>query len=208
MYHFKIAAWEEIFTIIYSSTGRTDFARDLGNKLLVYISCCFGGRGYPTGDIDESLVETVRNQVFQCLCNQHSINAEDDEEIYPYLRYPRWKYPRIGGWLLLCNFRFLEGSCDYRILLKFDTKEFLNVLAMAFGDDKFSPQLKQRIVDILILVISQSTTFKVTRFLTIWMLHLFKTPRVIRFHPIFRSPKSDGYLRSSVYKARLRNLVK
>ncbi|XP_065215461.1 vacuolar protein sorting-associated protein 8 homolog isoform X2 [Planococcus citri] len=115
-------------------SGRNHYARDLGNKLLVYISCCFGGRGYPTGDIDESLVEGVRNQVFQCLCNQHSVNAEDDEEIYPYLR----------------------------ILLKFDTKEFLNVLAMAFNDDKFSPQLKQRIVDILILVISQSTTFKVS----------------------------------------------
>lgn len=66
--------------------GRTDYARDLGNKLLVYISCCFAGRGYPMGDIEEGLVETVRSQVFQCLCNQHSINAEDDEEIYPYLR--------------------------------------------------------------------------------------------------------------------------
>lgn len=68
-------------------TGRTDYARDLGNKLLVYISCCFAGRGYPTGDIEESMVETVRNQVFQSLCNQHSLNADDDEEIYPYLRY-------------------------------------------------------------------------------------------------------------------------
>ena len=56
---------------------------------------------------------------------------------------------------------FLKITLYCRILLKFDTKEFLNVLAMAFGDDKFSPQLKQRIVDILILVISQSTTFKV-----------------------------------------------
>lgn len=64
-----------------------DYARDLGNKLLVYISCCFAGHAYPQGELVESMVDNVRNQVFQTVCVQHSINADDDEGIHPYLRY-------------------------------------------------------------------------------------------------------------------------
>lgn len=44
-------------------------------------------------------------------------------------------------------------SCFNRILLRFDTKEFLNVLAMAFNAKRFTPQVKQRFADILLLVI-------------------------------------------------------
>lgn len=66
-------------------TGQIDYARDLGNKLFVYISYCFAGRAYPRGDINDSH-ENVRNQVFQCLCSQHSVKADDAEDIYPYLR--------------------------------------------------------------------------------------------------------------------------
>ncbi|KAF2346971.1 Vacuolar protein sorting-associated protein 8 central domain [Trinorchestia longiramus] len=32
----------------------------LGNKLLVYVSCCLAGRGYPSGDIEAHLVQQVR----------------------------------------------------------------------------------------------------------------------------------------------------
>ncbi|KAK7592848.1 hypothetical protein V9T40_007600 [Parthenolecanium corni] len=106
-------------------TNQVDYARDLGNKLLVYISCCFAGHAYPQGELVESMVDNVRNQVFQTICVQHSINADEDEGIHPYLR----------------------------ILLRFDTKEFLNVLAMAFNAKRFTPQVKQRFADILLLVI-------------------------------------------------------
>lgn len=112
--------------------GVADYARDLGNKLLVYISCCFSGRAYPRGDLEPSQVEAARGQVFQFLCTQHTINANQNEHIYPYLR----------------------------ILLKFDIKEFLNVLSMAFANPRFTPQLKQRLVDILILVVIQSKRYE------------------------------------------------
>lgn len=65
--------------------GQMEYARDLGNKLFVYISYCFAGRAYPRGDINDS-PDNVRNQVFQCLCSQHTVNANEDEDIYPYLR--------------------------------------------------------------------------------------------------------------------------
>jgi vacuolar protein sorting-associated protein 8 len=37
--------------------------RTLGNNLLVYISSCLAGRGYPTGDISEEMVPTVKHEV-------------------------------------------------------------------------------------------------------------------------------------------------
>lgn len=85
---------KQLTTNNFISTGKTEYARDLGNKLLVYVSCCFAGRAYPSGDIDETSVDSVRNQVFQCLCNQHTINADDKEDIYPYLRYSTREFTR------------------------------------------------------------------------------------------------------------------
>ncbi|KTF73814.1 hypothetical protein cypCar_00025298, partial [Cyprinus carpio] len=37
----------------------------MGNKMLVYISCCLAGRAYPLGDIPEDLVPQVKNQTFE-----------------------------------------------------------------------------------------------------------------------------------------------
>lgn len=111
----------------------------LGNKLLVYISCCLAGRGYPYGDVPPDLVQTVKQRVFQCVTCQHSLNAKDTEPVYPYLR----------------------------VLLQFDTREFLNVLALAFEEPEFTSELglrrKQLIVDILLHLVVQEEGFSASQ---------------------------------------------
>uniref|UniRef100_A0A8C5QQE4 Vacuolar protein sorting-associated protein 8 homolog n=1 Tax=Leptobrachium leishanense TaxID=445787 RepID=A0A8C5QQE4_9ANUR len=106
----------------------------MGNKLLVYISSSLAGRAYPLGDIPEDLVPLVKNQVFDFLIRLHSPEAPTDEEVYPYIR----------------------------TLLHFDTREFLNVLALTFEDftnDKQAVEHQQRIVDILLKVMVENSDF-------------------------------------------------
>ncbi|KAG8135841.1 hypothetical protein E2320_008821 [Naja naja] len=106
----------------------------MGNKLLVYISCCLAGRAYPLGNIPEDLVPMIKNQVFEFLIRLHSAEAPTDEEVYPYVR----------------------------TLLHFDTREFLNVLALTFEDfknDKQAVEYQQRIVDILLKVMVENSDF-------------------------------------------------
>uniref|UniRef100_A0A7N6AE94 RING-type domain-containing protein n=1 Tax=Anabas testudineus TaxID=64144 RepID=A0A7N6AE94_ANATE len=106
----------------------------MGNKLLVYISCCLAGRAYPLGDIPEDLVVQVKNQVFEFLIHLHSAESSVEEEVFPFIR----------------------------TLLHFDTREFLNVLAMTFEDfknDKQALEYQQRIVDILLQVMVDNPDF-------------------------------------------------
>ncbi|GAB1300127.1 Vacuolar protein sorting-associated protein 8 homolog [Apodemus speciosus] len=112
----------------------TDEQVVMGNKLLVYISCCLAGHAYPLGDIPEDLVPLVKNQVFEFLIRLHSVEASSEEEVYPYVR----------------------------TLLHFDTREFLNVLALTFEDfknDKQAVEYQQRIVDILLKVMVENSDF-------------------------------------------------
>ncbi|XP_068597808.1 vacuolar protein sorting-associated protein 8 homolog [Brachionichthys hirsutus] len=106
----------------------------MGNKLLVYISCCLAGRAYPLGDIPEDLVVQVKNQVFEFLIRLHSGESSEGEEVFPCIR----------------------------TLLHFDTREFLNVLAMTFEDfknDKQALEYQQRTVDILLQVMVDNPDF-------------------------------------------------
>lgn len=100
----------------------------LGNKILVYISCCLAGRGYPHGEVDPTQLQQVKHEIFKCLTSLHSKNAQPTEPSFPLLR----------------------------TLLRFDTREFLNVLALAFEEAEFTSELgmqqRQRVVDILIQV--------------------------------------------------------
>uniref|UniRef100_A0A6I8P0M9 Vacuolar protein sorting-associated protein 8 homolog n=1 Tax=Ornithorhynchus anatinus TaxID=9258 RepID=A0A6I8P0M9_ORNAN len=162
-----ISPMEKLFKVIAPplSAGKslTDEQVIMGNKLLVYIrfgaicpvhpksarhychrplpeaqtsprSCCLAGRAYPLGDIPEDLVPLVKNQVFEFLIRLHSAEASPEEEIYPYVR----------------------------TLLHFDTREFLNVLALTFEDfknDKQAVEYQQRIVDILLKVMVENSDF-------------------------------------------------
>ena len=62
---------EELMSQLTSalSTGETLTTQqiDLGNKILVYISCCLAGRAYPFGDINPKEVA----QVLICMFNWH-----------------------------------------------------------------------------------------------------------------------------------------
>uniref|UniRef100_UPI0037E89112 vacuolar protein sorting-associated protein 8 homolog n=1 Tax=Semicossyphus pulcher TaxID=241346 RepID=UPI0037E89112 len=116
----------------------TDEEVVMGNKLLVYISCCLAGRAYPLGDIPEDLVVQVKNQVFEFLIRLHSADSSEEEEVFPFIRS----------------------------LLHFDTREFLNVLAMTFEDfknDKQALEYQQRIVDILLQVMVDNSDFSLSQ---------------------------------------------
>ncbi|CAN9500124.1 unnamed protein product [Ophioblennius macclurei] len=133
-----ITPMEKLFAVIGPTLkeGRNLSDKDvvMGNKLLVYISCCLAGRAYPLGDIPEDLVVQVKNQVYEFLIRLHSADSSEDEEVFPFIH----------------------------TLLHFDTREFLNVLAMTFEDfknDKQALEYQQRIVDILLQVMVDNPDF-------------------------------------------------
>ena len=99
---------------------------DLGNKILVYISCCLAGRAYPHGDVPKDRVAQVKYDVYTCLTALHTKKCLEDEQPYPYLR----------------------------TLLHFDTQGLLNVISIAFDEPEFNTETgrcqKQRLVDILL----------------------------------------------------------
>ncbi|MFT7807999.1 vacuolar protein sorting-associated protein 8 homolog [Arapaima gigas] len=133
-----ISPMEKLFQVIgpplREGKPLTDEQVVMGNKLLVYISCSLAGRAYPLGDIPEDLVPLVKNQVFEFLIRLHTPEAPEEEKIHPYIH----------------------------TLLHFDTREFLNVLALTFEDfknDKQALEYQQRIVDILLKVMVESSDF-------------------------------------------------
>ncbi|XP_053952628.1 vacuolar protein sorting-associated protein 8 homolog [Anastrepha ludens] len=107
---------------------------DLGNALLVYISSCLAGRGYPSGEIPADLVQNVKHEVLRCLTSLHSNTSVPKELPYPYLR----------------------------ALLKFDTRETLNVISLAFQEKEFSGELgfshRKRIINILLEIMTPENT--------------------------------------------------
>ena len=131
----------------------------LGHILLVYISCCLAGRAYPVGEISNSddLRIKVKHQVLTCLTCLHSKRALEDESPYPYLRS----------------------------LLEFNTQELLNALSLAFEESEFTGEMgarrQQRVIDILIEIMINSTQFSVIiiRFYFIWELGGGKTNGLI-----------------------------
>ncbi|KAM6956595.1 LOW QUALITY PROTEIN: vacuolar protein sorting-associated protein 8 homolog [Aplochiton taeniatus] len=136
-----ISPMERLFQVIgpplREGRALTDEQVVMGNKLLVYISCCLAGRAYPLGDIPADLVSQVKNQVFEFLIRLHRQRSRpigrEEEELYPFIR-----------------------------TLLLDTREFLNVLALTFEDfknDKQALEYQQRIVDILLKVMVDNSDF-------------------------------------------------
>lgn len=112
----------------------TTESHDLGNCLLVYISSCLAGRGYPTGDIPIEQVPNVKLAVLNCLTSVYAdtINTtnSDQQLPYPYLRS----------------------------LLHFDIRETLNVISLAFQEDDFCCDLGQTYREYLINIMLEIMT--------------------------------------------------
>ncbi|XP_070387453.1 vacuolar protein sorting-associated protein 8 homolog isoform X2 [Dermacentor albipictus] len=133
---------QELMAVLWqaldSGQQLTDSQVLLGNKLLVYISCCLAGRGYPHGELCADQVAAVKKDVLQCITSLRGAST-DDRATFPYLR----------------------------TLLRFSTREFLNVLALAFEEPEFATEVglaqKQRLVDILLQIMVQSQGFLPTQ---------------------------------------------
>lgn len=101
----------------------------LGNTMLVYVSSCLTGLGYPKGHIPLDEVGRVKGDVLRNLTTIHSINAKEGEKMYPYMR----------------------------ALLKYNTREFLNVLEIAFKEIEFTGEMgllqRQRLIQILVQIV-------------------------------------------------------
>ncbi|XP_045462002.1 vacuolar protein sorting-associated protein 8 homolog [Harmonia axyridis] len=102
----------------------------LGNTMLVYVSSCLAGLGYPNGNIPKEDITRVKFDVLRCLEALHSINGTEHEKTYPYLRS----------------------------LLKFNMRECLNVIELAFTEVVFSGEMgllhRQRLVNILMQIVT------------------------------------------------------
>lgn len=125
----------------------TEFLKDLtpnnhrlGNTMLVYVSSCLAGLGYPSGDIPEMDVHRAKHDVLRCLEASHSIHASDNEQNYPYLR----------------------------ALLKYNTRECLNVIGLAFTEEEFAGEIgllqRRRLINILLQIV-KTPEFEVSNIL-------------------------------------------
>ena len=126
---------------MHDSDGPLDDSHlQLGCKILVYLSCCLAGNQYPVGRIDQERVQEVKDDIFNSIIIKRSEYA-DFNETYPHIR----------------------------TLLTFDTREFLNVLSIAFEEKEFEPESeavavgapskRQKVVDVLLQVMVNGTSF-------------------------------------------------
>nr|CAB3267651.1 vacuolar protein sorting-associated protein 8 homolog [Phallusia mammillata] len=128
----------ELLTLLQSAIDSTasisDKMTNLGNKLLVYVSCGLAGVAYPRGTIDPETSALVKQQMFDSLVKP-TMREHDLQGLYPVMR----------------------------ILLRFSTKEFLNVLSLSFSEpdygeaDGFSKI--QNFVDVLLRIMLEEEGF-------------------------------------------------
>ena len=138
---------EEMLAILRSllATKRELSINDsaVGYKILVYISCCLTGRQYPRGVIAQENVALVKQVIFECLIAKRSKAPMEGELSYPNLR----------------------------ILLEFDTREFLNVMSIVFEEAEFGEvqtelghsSKRQMVVDILLKLMVTDVLFSPTQ---------------------------------------------
>ncbi|XP_055328809.1 vacuolar protein sorting-associated protein 8 homolog isoform X2 [Paramacrobiotus metropolitanus] len=105
----------------------------LGNKVIVYMSCCLNGLKYPSGIPNDDRTLQIAVEVFQTLLARHTRQPDSDEPVFAHLR----------------------------TLLDFNARETLNVFVMAFNQPYFNDakglELQQQLVDRLQQVVVQST---------------------------------------------------
>lgn len=101
----------------------------LGNTMLVYVSSCLAGLGYPKGTIPQTHILRVKHDILRCLEAIHSINSKENELTYPYLR----------------------------ALLLYNTRECFNLIELAFTESEFSGEMgllqRKRLIEILIQIV-------------------------------------------------------
>ena len=115
----------------------------IGYKILVYISCCLAGKQYPRGLIADEKIPGVKLQIYECLIKKRNKDSVADDPIYPNLH----------------------------ILLEFDTREFLNVMSIAFEEPEFDTSYsdmgqiskRQKVVDILLQLMVNDSSFSPTQ---------------------------------------------
>ena len=142
-----ISPLEEMLAILRSlMKSKRELSIDdsaVGYKILVYISCCLTGRQYPRGMISSESVAKVKHDIFECLVSKRSKNPVEGESSYQNLR----------------------------TLLEFDTREFLNVMSIAFEDAEFDrvetdlgrASKRQTVVDILLKLMVTDVLFSPTQ---------------------------------------------
>lgn len=122
-------------------TPISDMYLSIGNKVLVYTRCCLAGLAYPKGNIPQEQVVQAKVDVYSVLLAPTNTHNPTDKDSYPHVR----------------------------TLLHFDTRGFLNVIALAFEeqdlDEAFTGTApkgiptRQQVVDILLKVMVHEFSF-------------------------------------------------
>lgn len=119
-------------------------------KIFTQHSCCLAGRAYPLGDIPEEMEADVKKNVFQCITRM-KIKAGQSAR-FPFLLsfleffFLLWCIASYSEIIHHGNFSNVtltpladDSTYPYlRTLLQFDTREFLNVLALVSVEELFS----------------------------------------------------------------------
>ena len=104
--------------------------RELVNKILLYLACCMTGRDITYGDVPESLQKNAKIQAWKFLL---------------------FDQPNSGS--------YKDRFPNSKLLLLQDTREFLNVLSITFGEPEFTSaegqRVRQRIIDMIMLLIEK-----------------------------------------------------
>uniref|UniRef100_A0A915CMM3 Vacuolar protein sorting-associated protein 8 central domain-containing protein n=1 Tax=Ditylenchus dipsaci TaxID=166011 RepID=A0A915CMM3_9BILA len=109
-----------------------------GNKLLLYLNCCLAGRAYPFGYLPENLCELVPMETYKFLIQLRPKSASS-----------------------LQSNAELASDCSFpnlRLLLKFDARQFLNVICTCGDAPLFanSDGRLKRLVDILVGIVESA----------------------------------------------------
>lgn len=121
--------FESLKSFVYKEVF-SDLEIDQGNKILLYINCCLSGREYPSGSLlKEHLLPVVPISVYKMLVQlrPHSIIAIEQKN--GFIDQEQLKQLNID---INSTFPYL------RLLLKFDSAQFLNVISTCIDASVFT----------------------------------------------------------------------
>lgn len=108
--------FKELCEALSKFAGKTllsDFEIALGNKVLLYLSCCLAGRVFPYGSqLPSELVDVVPIETYKFMVSVRSKDPSKQNERFPHLR----------------------------LFLRFDANQFLNVICTCIDAPLFSNQ--------------------------------------------------------------------